>query len=60
MILLADTNVIIDFWKAAPNEIIICGVVQSELLHRAYSEKNRREIHDTLKLFGTAELITRQ
>ena len=52
MILLADTNVVIDFLKAirideknspivslfARHEVVLCGVVRAELLHGAYSD----------------------
>lgn len=46
---LVDTNIIIDVWKNSESpykkvfeteKICICGVVRSELLHGAYSEKN--------------------
>lgn len=54
---LIDTNVIIDIWKNSDDEatklfenekVCICGVVRSELMHGAYSEKNLREISEKL------------
>ena len=51
--ILVDTNIIIDIWKNRAEDIIqlfekeavcICGVIRSELMHGAYSEKNLEEI----------------
>lgn len=56
---LADTNVIVDIWKNKNDEyshvfntepICICGVIRSELLHGAYSEKNLNEMSSELDL----------
>nr|WP_308656180.1 PIN domain-containing protein [uncultured Agathobacter sp.] len=50
---LVDTNVIIDIWKNKAEDVIelfekeavcICGVIRSELMHGAYSDKNLEEI----------------
>ncbi len=55
--ILVDTNVIIDIWNEADEksahlfeteEVCICGVIRSELMHGAYSEKNMKEISDKL------------
>ncbi len=69
MILLADTNIIIDYWKPASksvyetldkvfdsNDIIIPGIVRAELLHGSRSEKNQKEMHDNLAEFDTLDL----
>lgn len=57
--ILVDTNVIIDLWNHEDAEestvfnsskVCICGVVRSELLHGAYSEKNLNEISSQLDL----------
>ena len=57
--ILVDTNVIVDIWNKASEEeietfyeqdIVICGVVKSELLHGAYSEKNLNQISRDLGL----------
>lgn len=69
MILLADTNIIIDYWKPASkdvyetqgkifdsNDIIIPGIVRAELLHGSRSEKNQREMHDSMAEFDTLNL----
>lgn len=54
---LVDTNIIIDLWKNRSDDIIqlfekesvcICGVIRSELMHGAYSEKNLEEISQKL------------
>lgn len=54
---LVDTNIIIDIWKNPDNEntkifteeeVCICGVVRSELMHGAFSEKNLHEISNKL------------
>ena len=48
MKILADSNVFIDFWRKptqqiidtfASEDIVICGVIKSELMHGAKSEK---------------------
>ena len=55
--ILVDTNIIIDIWKNRAEDIIqlfekeavcICGVIRSELMHGAYSEKNLEEISQKL------------
>ncbi len=69
MILLADTNIIIDYWKPSSkevyetldkvfdsNDIIIPGIVRAELLHGSRSEKNQREIHESMAEFDTLNL----
>lgn len=54
---LIDTNIIVDIWKNkddpatrvfSEEHICICGVIRSELLHGAYSEKNLNEISKEL------------
>lgn len=58
--LLADTNVFIDFWNNPTEEatktfekedIAICGVIRAELLHGAVSEKDFNEITTMLGAF---------
>ena len=58
--ILADSNVFIDFWKSptdaiintfANEEVVICGVVRAELLHGARSDKNKKEIIKMLEAF---------
>ena len=69
MILLADINIIIDYWKPASkdvsdtldkvfnaNDVIIPGIVRAELLHGSRSEKNRKEMHGSLAEFDTLNL----
>lgn len=69
MNLLADTNIIIDYWKPASDEIyetldkimasnniIITGIVRAELLHGSLSEKNRRDMHNSMAEFDTLNL----
>lgn len=67
--ILVDTNVIIDIWKMRDEaarkvfeseEICICGVVKSELLHGAYSDKNLSEISDKLKYLTEINIKTNQ
>ena len=58
--ILADTNVFVDFW-ANPDEdtirvfeseeVVICGVVRAELLHGAVSEKDFNRISTLLSAF---------
>ena len=57
---LADTNVFIDFWnhpteeltsRFEKEEIVICGVVRAELLHGAVSDKGLNEINVMLEAF---------
>lgn len=54
---LVDTNIIVDIWKNKSDDMVqifknksvcICGVVRSELMHGAYSEKNLDEISTKL------------
>ncbi len=56
---LVDTNVIVDLWNNGSEEdiktfyekdVAICGVVKSELLHGAYSEKNLNQMANDLGL----------
>ncbi len=65
MRILADSNIFVDFWRNPPQEmidrfrrdqIVICGVVRSELLHGAVSEKNLGKIRETLELFDSFEM----
>lgn len=60
MTVLADTNVIIDFWKHPSDElrtffgtedVVLCGVVVAELLHGALSEKNLNQISSLISCF---------
>ena len=55
--ILADTNVIIDFWDKPndeyakifeDNEIATCGVIKTELLHGSSSEKQFSQIEEAL------------
>lgn len=57
--ILVDTNVIVNLWKSASEEeikafyeqdVAICGVVKSELLHGAYSESNLNQMAFDLSL----------
>ena len=71
MILLADTNVVIDFLKAVrendknspyiaifkSQEIVLCGAVRAELLHGAYSDKNQKELQQFVSCYPSADLI---
>ena len=66
---LLDSNVIIDLWKNPSDEIkellttkevCICGVVRSELMHGAYSEKNLEEISAKLDLLEELNLKENQ
>lgn len=69
MILLADTNIIIDYWKPASrevyevlnkvfvsNDVVIPGIVRAELLLGSRSEKNQKEMHENLAEFDTLDL----
>ena len=65
MRILADSNIFVDFWRNPSQEmidrvrrdqIVICGVVRSELLHGAVSEKNLGKIREALKLFDSFEM----
>ena len=65
MRILADSNIFVDFWRNPSQEmidrfrrdqIVICGVVRSELLHGAVSEKNLGKIREALKLFDSLEM----
>lgn len=56
--ILADTNIIIDFWKNptheqieifSNNEIAICHVIMIELIHGAKSEKQKTKIKAALR-----------
>ena len=58
---LADTNVFIDFWNNPTDEltecfehedIVICGVVKSELLHGAVSDRDFTDITTDISDFG--------
>ncbi len=63
--ILVDTNVIIDFWKHPTDKareiflsenISICGIVQSELIHGARSENEINKIVSALNDFDFLEL----
>lgn len=58
MTVLVDSNIFIDFWKHPTEELIrffseqdaaYCNVIAAELLQGAVSEKNIREMTDSLK-----------
>ncbi len=58
--ILADTNVFIDFWNNPSEEltkifekedIVICGVIRAELLHGAVSDRDFSEISTMLDAF---------
>ena len=58
--ILADTNIIIDFWDKPndesakifeDNEIATCGVIKTELLRGSNSEKQFSQIAETLNDF---------
>ena len=57
---LADTNIFIDFWNSPTDElikcfekedIVICGVVRAELLHGAISDSDFKNITKLLDVF---------
>ena len=57
---LADTNIFIDFWNSPTDElikcfekedIVICGVVRAELLHGAISDSDFKNITKLLNAF---------
>ena len=63
--ILADSNVFIDFWNNPSDEIVstfesedvvICGIIRAELLHGAYSEKNLIEMTKMLEAFDELNL----
>ena len=63
--ILADSNVFIDFWNNPTDniirvfeqeEIVICGVVRAELLHGAVSEKDVQTITTMLEAFDEYNL----
>ena len=65
MRILADSNIFVDFWKNPSQEmiehfrrdkVVICGVVRSELMHGAVSDKNLGKIRETLDLFESYEM----
>ncbi|MDO4808547.1 MAG: PIN domain-containing protein [Eubacteriales bacterium] len=65
MMVLIDTNIIIDIWKNQDSPyktvfehetVCICGVVRSELLHGAYSEKNLELISNKLDNLETVSI----
>ena len=64
MRILADSNVFIDFWKKPTKamldifrkeDIVICGVVRSELLHGARSKSDYKNIDEALDDFDQLE-----
>ena len=57
---LADTNVIIDYWKNPDDrmteifnneDIAVCGIVEAELIHGARSEKEIESIKEAISCF---------
>ncbi len=63
--ILADTSVIIDFWKYPDkkkkeifdnNEIAVCHVVRAELIHGARSEREKKKIENALNEFTHLEI----
>jgi predicted nucleic acid-binding protein len=67
--ILVDTNVIIELWKKATEEeiktfyetdVAICGVVKSELLHGAFSQKNLDQIAFDLNLLEEVNIQENQ
>ena len=65
MRILADSNIFVDFWKNPSqnmiehfrrDKIVICGVVRSELMHGAVSDKNLGKISEMLDLFESYEM----
>ncbi|MBR6228980.1 MAG: PIN domain-containing protein [Eubacterium sp.] len=57
---LADTNVIIDYWKMPDDrmteifnneDIAVCGIVEAELIHGARSEKEIESIKEAISCF---------
>lgn len=66
---LVDTNIIIDLWKNRSDDIIqlfekesvcICGVIRSELMHGAYSEKNLEDISQKLNYITEINLENKE
>ena len=60
MRILADSNMFIDFWRKptqdiidmfSHNEVVICGIIRSELMHGAKSETDLLRISDVLDEF---------
>ena len=58
--ILADSNIIIDYWNAPTDEvtqifekedIAICGIIEAELLHGARSDKEISQIEEALSCF---------
>ena len=58
--ILADTSVIIDFWKNPTQEkkqsflkeqVAICGIISAELIHRANNESDLQRIIDAVADF---------
>jgi len=55
--MLADTNIIIDFWKNPDaetadifinNEVAICGIIKAELIHGAKTDKEIKTVSEAL------------
>ncbi|MBR0090619.1 MAG: PIN domain-containing protein [Lachnospiraceae bacterium] len=64
--ILADTNVFIDFWNHPTDElkavferedIAICGVIRAELLHGAVSDNDFENITTMLEAFDEKNII---
>lgn len=64
---IVDSNVFIDIWKGQGDSfsevfrterVCICGVIRSELLHGAYSEKNLNEISEKLNLITQVDIAS--
>ena len=60
MKILADSNILVDFWKKPTEDmsqifkredIFVCGVVRAELLWGAVSDRNFRKLRETLDDF---------
>jgi len=60
MKILADSNMFIDFWRNptqnvidvfTKEDVVICGVIRSELLHGAKSDKDFKHISSVLDAF---------
>ncbi len=63
--ILVDSNIIIDFWKHpteemkevfATGDVVICGVVRSEILHGAVSQENLDRLSKLLNAFDIVSI----
>ena len=64
MRILVDSNMFIDFWRSptqsiidifSKEDIVICGIIRSELLHGAKSEADLKRINSALDVFEEVE-----